>query len=164
MARNSEYQQPAFSRGTGAQPPTLGLAVPPGGPSSSTYAITSTHTATLSINQQSTLFQSMRLLLLECSLVTYFGLHQIHGEAHPPPPLVKAAAGAPRSQAWPSMDMAVGRGHTWAYQGPEDGGGGGEQNAGSGRPLGARCWRCSHEWTHRHTHLHTPQKLPASGI
>lgn len=55
MVRNSEYQQPAFSRGTGAQPPTLGLAVSPGGPSSSTYAITSTHIATLSINQQSTL-------------------------------------------------------------------------------------------------------------
>lgn len=82
MARSSEYQPPAFSRGTGAQSPTLGLVVSPGGPSSSTDAITSTHTATLSINQQSTLFQSMCLLLLECSptlgCIRFMGKHTPH--------------------------------------------------------------------------------------
>lgn len=94
----------------------------PGGPSSSTDAITSTHTATLSINQQSTLVSDHVSPLAR--MFTYSGLHQIHGQAHPPTPLVKPVAGVPKGQAWPSLDMAVGHGHTWAYQGPEDGGGG----------------------------------------
>lgn len=61
--RGSEYQQAAFSRGIGAQPPTLGLGRSPGGASSPTYAIASTHTKTLNINQQSMLVSEHASLL-----------------------------------------------------------------------------------------------------
>lgn len=66
--------------------------------------------------------------------VIYSRLHhfQPSGKHTLLPPLVKPAAGVPKGQAWPSPDVAVGLGHTWAYQGPEDGGGGEKMQAVAG--------------------------------